>query len=200
MLSTAYYFDKKIAKLQSQLPVLCNNNKRQHSQKIAKLYQKKHSQIKRILHSYANHIRDYCKKKDICTVIIGDLTNLKKGKNFGKKTNLQIHSWRYRQFTEMLQYKLAEVGISLCKISERYTSLTCPVCGDCTRKNRITRGNYKCSQCGYSNHSDIIGAMNILTKYQQGDLKPSCNSHVNLGYVVKFDPSNLTCTEATTFR
>ena len=129
--------------------------------------------------------------------MIGDLTNLRYHKNYGKKTNLKLHSWRFVQFTEMLRYTLAEPGIRLETVSEKYTSRTCPVCNDRKRSNRVTRGNYRCSHCGYINHADVVGAMNIMTRYQQGELTPSCNSQVNLGYVAKFSPENLVCTEAT---
>jgi transposase len=68
------------------------------------------------------------------------------------------------------------------------------------RGNRFSRGNYRCSKCGYRNQSDVIGAIYLLTRYQQGSLLPSCNARVNSGLVIKWDQRHLTCTEAPAFR
>jgi len=125
-----------------------------------------------------------------------------KGKNLGRKTNQKLHSWSYITLTSLLEYKLKRVGIALKKVSEKYTSRTCPVCGDRKRKNRKKRGIFRCNKCGYKNHPDVIGAINILKTYQYGSLEnaPNCNPHVNSGNVVKWDPSHLTCTETPSIR
>lgn len=199
ILAISYYFDKKIAQLQSQLPKMKDGKQKHGSHAISRLHHQKNAQIRQILHSFSNAIVDYCANNDIRSVAIGKLTNLREGKDYGKKTNLKIHQWRYDQFTQMLKYKLEKEGIELIQVSERYTSRTCPECGDRKRKNRFTRGNYKCSKCGYENHSDKIGAMNILTMYQHGSLLPRCNSVVNHGTVINWASAQLICTEAPHF-
>lgn len=197
--STAYYFDKKIAALQAELP------KGKHgSAAISRLYRKKNAQIKQMLHCYANDIRDYCVHNNIVQVAIGDLKGIREdangdAKNWGNKGNIKLHSWRYAWFTSTLKYKLEEAGIDLATVSEKYTSRTCPRCGDRKRKNRFVRGSYKCLKCGYANHSDVIGAMNILQRYLDGELSPTSNPVVNNGYVVGWNVQSA-CTEAPVFR
>jgi putative transposase len=199
ILATKYYFGKKIAKLQSQLPP----NKR-GSKAISRLHRKESAQVKHALHCYANNIRDYCVAQGIAEVAVGDLKGVrKKGdgtpKNWGGAGNLQLHSWGYAEFTGLLRYKLEEAGIALALVSEKYTSRTCPRCGDRKRKNRFVRGWYRCSNCGYANHSDVIGATNILKRYLEGDLSPTSNSAVSCGTVAKWDSSRSACTEAPAF-
>ena len=60
--------------------------------------------------------------------------------------------------TLQLENKLSRYGIELVKISEAYSSQTCPRCG---HRHKPVGRNYEC-QCGYKQHRDLVGAMNIL--------------------------------------
>lgn len=64
----------------------------------------------------------------------------------------------YLMLTQQLENKLSRYGIEMVKISEAYTSQTCPHCGE---KHKPTNRNYKC-KCGYTQHRDLVGAMNML--------------------------------------
>lgn len=203
VLSTQYYFNKQIQKLQKKLPKKEDGKTQQYSKNITKLHRKKARQVKHQLHCIANDIVKTCEKKNIKTVVVGDLKNIRKenngkGKKLGRKTNQKLHSWSYCTLTSLLDYKLKRVGIALKKVSEKYTSRTCPACGDRKKKNRAIRGSFRCNKCGYRKHPDVIGAINILKTYQYGVLEnaPNCNPRVNSGNVVKWDESHLTCTEA----
>ncbi len=207
ILSIQYYFNKQIQKLQKKLPKKEDGKTQQYSKTIVKLHKKKARQIKHQLHCIANDIVKTCEEKGIKTVVVGDLKNIRKdkngkGRNLGKKINQKLHSWSYCTLASLLEYKLKRVGIVLKKVSEKYTSRTCPACGDRKRENRVKRGSFKCSNCGYKNHPDVIGAINILKTYQYGLLEnaPNCNPRVNSGNVVKWDPSRLACTEAPSVR
>ncbi|MFX0161896.1 MAG: RNA-guided endonuclease InsQ/TnpB family protein [Candidatus Hodarchaeota archaeon] len=207
ILSTQYYFNKQIQMLQKKLPKKEDGKTQQYSKNITKLHKKKARQIKHQLHCIANDIVKTCEKKGIKAVVVGDLKNIRKanngkGRNLGRKNNQKLHSWSYCTLTSLLEYKLKRVGMVLKKVSEKYTSRTCPVCGDKNRKNREKRGSFKCTKCGYKNHPDVIGAINILKTYQYGVLEnvPNCNPRVNSGNVVKWDTIHLTCTEAPSIR
>ncbi|MEX2720389.1 MAG: hypothetical protein Q6362_003085 [Candidatus Wukongarchaeota archaeon] len=69
-------------------------------------------------------------------------------------------------------------------------------------KTTQKRGSFNCKKCGYKNHPEAIRALNALKTYQYGALEnvPNCNSRVNSGKVVKWDPSHLACTEASSGR
>ncbi len=42
-------------------------------------------------------------------------------------------------------------------VPPHYTSLTCP-------ENRTSQAKFKCVQCGYENHADVVGALNVLAR------------------------------------
>ncbi|WP_235605620.1 transposase, partial [Saccharococcus caldoxylosilyticus] len=69
--------------------------------------------------------------------------------------------------TGYLKYKLNAEGIEMEKKDESYTSQTCPVCG---KKNKSSSRNYTC-QCGYKQHRDIHGAMNLFAKVYYGEIR-----------------------------
>jgi putative transposase len=66
--------------------------------------------------------------------------------------------WRFGLIMLKLEYKLFQYDIKLIKINEAYSSQTCPNCGKCKKP---TSRNYEC-KCGYKQHRDIVGAINIL--------------------------------------
>ena len=67
--------------------------------------------------------------------------------------------WRFGILAKQLQNKLSRRGIEFIKISEAYTSQTCP---SCNKLNKQKSRNYICKSCRYEQHRDIVGAINIL--------------------------------------
>jgi putative transposase len=47
------------------------------------------------------------------------------------------------------------------------TSRTCPCCGHVSADNRPTQAKFACVACGYQNHADVVGAINILSRGMQ---------------------------------
>ncbi|MGL6070408.1 zinc ribbon domain-containing protein [Craterilacuibacter sp.] len=49
-------------------------------------------------------------------------------------------------------------------VPPHHTSQTCPnpACGHISKLNRQTQALFKCVECGYENHADTVGAINIL--------------------------------------
>jgi putative transposase len=113
------------------------------------------------IHKQTKLFMDYCIKNNIGTVYYGDLdtvTRNSKGR-LSEKTNHKLNMWRFGQVVLQLNNKLSRYGIKLVKINEAYTTQTCPRCNN--RKKQSNR-NYKCKECGYEQHRDIVGAINIL--------------------------------------
>ena len=63
----------------------------------------------------------------------------------------------YRQ----LDYKQVWAGGRLVLVPPMYTSQTCPECDKVSELNRTTQARFCCIECGYQNHADIVGAINI---------------------------------------
>ena len=63
-------------------------------------------------------------------------------KNWGKHGNLDLHSWAFDRFTEMLIYKAQIEGIEIEQVSERDTLKSCSCC---VASERRTVSNAGCT-------------------------------------------------------
>lgn len=89
--------------------------------------------------------------------------NIRQDKDWGAQQNQELHAWPYRKIIQMLTYKAALKGILAEKVSEHYTSTTCPVCGKRVKAARVERGLFV--HCGKAFNADVVGAFNILQRY-----------------------------------
>lgn len=127
---------------------------------IANLKEKTDNKIRDCVHKISHMYLNYCLENNISTIYYGDLDSVSrnsKGK-IKKYTAQKVSQWNRGDLLRELTNKLGRYGIKLIKIDEAYTSQTCPSCG---RRHKPTSRNYDCS-CGYHQHRDIVGAMNIL--------------------------------------
>jgi putative transposase len=76
----------------------------------------------------------------------------------------QVSTACARKIIHQLDYKTAGAIV----IKEAYSSQTCPVCGERSKHRRI----YRCPHCGATGPRDAIGAMNILSLGEHGDMLP----------------------------
>jgi putative transposase len=68
---------------------------------------------------------------------------------------------------QYITYKAEAEGIAVELVDEHYTTQTCPNCG----KRHKPRGRrYTCGQCGFSTHRDVVGQINILSRYTTGQV------------------------------
>lgn len=86
------------------------------------------------------------------------------GRNVRAKAGLNrsILDQGWCEFRRQLAYKLDWRGGLLVAVPPAYTSQACPSCGHISADNRKTQDAFRCVKCGYSNHADLVGAMNIL--------------------------------------
>ena len=75
----------------------------------------------------------------------------------------RVQWWSYPKTRSKLQRLSEERGIGLVEVPPAYTSRTCPRCGSTHEKNR--QGDvFKCLDCAYEGHSDVVGAINIRAR------------------------------------
>lgn len=155
--------NKHLAKLRSKRDK-CTKGSRQYwkyHNAIQNLRRKIEFKILDCVHKITKHYVNYCLMNNISKVYYGDLdsctrnTKERKGKFIGEKLN----QWNYGELVRQLENKLTRYGIELVKVKEYYTSRKCPKCGDMNKPNSR---NYICGLCGYEQHRDIVGAINIL--------------------------------------
>lgn len=66
------------------------------------------------------------------------------------------------EFRRQLDYKLAWSGGWLIAVPPQNTSRTCPCCGHVSAGNRRTQAKFACVACGFEEHADVVGAINVL--------------------------------------
>ena len=125
--------------------------------------QKLAAQLRDMRHKITSRFVSTCRERKIETIVIGDLKHIRQSINYGKKANQKLHQWAFSKIQNMITYKAKAVGISIDIEDEAYTSQTCPSCG---HRKKPSRRTYRCGECEWRGHRDVVGASNILTKYQ----------------------------------
>ncbi|CAM3730893.1 transposase [Polaromonas hydrogenivorans] len=151
--------------------------------KFSKNWHKAKRRVQNIHTRIGNARKDFLHKKtsaiskNHAMVVIEDLqvgnmsrsskgTTEASGKNVAAKSGLNkaILDQGWFEFRRQLEYKLAWNGGILIAVPAHYTSQTCPCCGHIAKANRQTQAKFECVDCGYQNHADVVGAMNILAR------------------------------------
>jgi putative transposase len=167
--------DKRQGELQS-LRSNCLKGSERAKDYTKAIYKIKHEYDRKILdtiHKQTKLYLDWCIKNNISKVYYGNVdgtTRSSKGKS-SQYINHKLNMWRFGIIVTQLQNKLSKYGIETIKISEAYTSQTCP---NCKKRNKPTSRNYEC-KCGYAQHRDIVGAINILNFNTDSKLKKYTN-------------------------
>ena len=90
------------------------------------------------------------------------------------------------EFRRQLEYKLQWNGGWLIAVPPQNTSRTCPACGHVSADNRQTQARFCCTDCGYEENADVVGAMNILAR---GHRVAACGETAQSGRSVKQEPT-----------
>ena len=167
------YYNKKKAKLQSELK---NKQNKNTSKQIQNLTLKRNNKIKDYFHKASRYIVNQLVNQSINTLIIGKNDGWKQETNIGKKNNQNFVNIPHQMFINQLKYKCQLEGINVIEQEESYTSKVSffdndfiPVYGQKdelfkSSGKRIKRGLYKTSN-GLVVNADINGSLNIMRKY-----------------------------------
>ncbi len=103
--------------------------------------------------------------------------------------NRSILDQGWGEFRRQLEYKTMWNGAMIIAVPPHNTSRTCPCCGCVSKDNRQTQAEFLCVDCGYKNHADVVGAINIL---ERGHRLLACGESVQLGRSMKQEPTEVT--------
>jgi putative transposase len=117
--------------------------------------------IKDLLHKQSTRLVKTLHERRVGTVVVGDLTGIRNGMDYGPKANQRLHQWAYGEFVRMIEYKARLCGMTVRRVGEAYTSQECPSCGS---RHKPHGREYICG-CGFEGHRDIVGAANIRRRY-----------------------------------
>jgi IS605 OrfB family transposase len=97
-------------------------------------------------------------------IAMEDLTGIRERATVGKSQRRSHHSWAFNQLRQFVTYKALLAGVKLVLVDPRYTSQGCSRCGHVSKKNRPTRDDFKCIQCGFPAPADYNAALNIRSR------------------------------------
>ena len=146
-------FDRKLSKCKKY----SRQNKKLRRAK-RRILEKTNAQIRDLNHKITCCFVNWAVENKIAKVYVGNPEGVQRRKQ-RKIVSQKLSRWNFGKHLEYLKYKLLTVGIELEKISEAYSTQTCPKCG---RRHKCNSRNYHCG-CGYVAHRDIHGARNILS-------------------------------------
>ena len=102
--------------------------------------------------------------------------------------NRSILDQGWGEFRRQLDYKMRWNGGILLAVSPYNTSRFCPRCRCISKDNRKTQAQFLCVDCGYENHADVVGAINVL---ERGHRLLACGESVQLGHSMKQEPAEM---------
>lgn len=113
------------------------------------------------------------------------------GKMVRQKSGLNraILDQGWGEFRRQLDYKVSWNGGILLAVPPQLTSQHCPCCGHVSKDNRQTQAKFLCVDCGYENHADVVGAINVL---ERGYRLLACGESVQSGRSMKQEPTEAT--------
>jgi putative transposase len=166
--STVQYRNKLQAKLNSRIDGKMKKGSKRRKRVIhskQKQLKKIEQQIKEIEHKQTSKLITTLHEADVRTLVIGDVRDLRRQTNVGRKSNQKIHQWSHGSVRFKLTYKAERLGMEVVLQEESYTSRTCPKCGQVRSKvrGRVFRCTNK--RCRFVWHRDGVGAVNIWRKY-----------------------------------
>ena len=113
------------------------------------------------------------------------------GKQVAQKSGLNrsILDQGWGEFRRQLAYKVAWRGGMLLAVPPHHTSQACPCCDHVSKDNRQTQAKFLCVDCGYENHADVVGAINVLAR---GHRVLACGESAQSGRSKKQEPTEAT--------
>jgi len=168
--------NKKLAEISKKQSRCVKYSRQWKKLQRAKRYmlRKSDAQVRDCTHKISKAFVDWAVDHKIKHVYVGNVEGVQrntrrgpKRKRRSRRTSQKLSNWNFGKLLQYLDYKLELKGIELEKISEAYSTQTCPVCG---QRHKPSGRNYRCS-CGYTAHRDIHGAMNILSLGLYNDIR-----------------------------
>ena len=95
--------------------------------------------------------------------VIEDLSGVRCATESVKRKDRYVQvSWAFYDLEQKLTYKAQREEMDVIKVSPKYTSQRCPICGHVHSGNRNkSKHIFVCKNCGYRSNDDRIGAMNL---------------------------------------
>jgi len=168
--SNTQYTNKRVSVLRSKQDHLVKGSsrwKRLQRRKNRFLAQQKRRE-RDLVHKASRAVIGWAEDNGVGTLAIGNVRDVGDGKRLNKQSQQKVSQWPHGLMRRYLGYKAEAAGMTVDDtVDEHWTTKTCPQCGARTKpKGR----DYTCHACGFRGVRDTVGAANILSRYQYGEL------------------------------
>ncbi len=147
---------------------------------------REHARVSQLLHLVSKGLVETSRRRQ-AAIILEDL-HLPRGGGRSRRLRRRLSSWPQRELHRQIEYKAEERGVPIIRVNPRYTSKTCPRCGEVKeRRNRVGRV-FVCGRCGWRCDRQLNAGLNICRTALREWVTPTSNS--SLGGLV-LDPDAL---------
>jgi len=113
--------------------------------------------IRDIRHKATRQVINFCVENEVGSLFIGNPHGVRTCDN-GRHHNQRMALWEYGKDIDYLTHKAKATHILSFTGSERGTSSQCPRCG---HKHKPEGRVWRCKQCGFIGHRDLVGSINM---------------------------------------
>ena len=139
-------------------------NELNQKQQKSKSYQRKLTQI----HNYVRWCVNQLDWSNLSDLVIENLKYIQIGtkQRTNKATRRLLSKWNLGLWHHAIEQKCEANCVCLHSVEPRYTSQTCPCCGNVGKGNREGM-LFRCTSCGYEANADLNASINILNRFRQ---------------------------------
>ena len=160
---------KRLAKIQRAIARKKRGSRRRQRLVRAKARMNaKHRQVMRdIEHKVSRAVVEFAAERQAGTIVIGDIRDIADRVDCGKEHNGRMSRLDHGKIRTYVAYKAAAEGIKVELADEHHTTKTCPHCGN---RHKPRGRTYRCPSCRFQAHRDVVGQINILSRFLEGDV------------------------------
>ena len=97
-------------------------------------------------------------------IAVEELTHIRSRTTVKKAQRERFGKWAFSQLRLFLEYKSKLIGVPFVSVDPRNTSRECSVCRYIDKNNRTSQAEFKCLECGHTEHADYNAAKNIAAR------------------------------------
>jgi IS605 OrfB family transposase len=109
-------------------------------------------------HKVSRQLVNFAVNNNVSIIRLEKLAGIRHTARTSRKNEKNLHTWSFYRLANFIEYKAILKGIKVEYVNPKYTSQTCPTCGE---KNKAKDRKYQCG-CGFKKHRDMVGAINII--------------------------------------
>lgn len=124
---------------------------------VKRINDKEQRIMRDIDHKISHDIVKEAVAHNVKVIKLEQLQNIRSTTRTSRKNNYSLYNWSFYRLAQFIEYKAKLAGIEVLYVNPSYTSQKCPVCGSI---HHADDRHYSC-ECGYKQHRDVVGAINI---------------------------------------